>query len=297
MSYQRTKNFEKLSFLYLITGNLEKLRKMMKIAETRKDASSQYQSALYLGDVSERVKVLKNCGQPSLAYLTAATHGLTQIAEELRKDVSTEIRADPTATLLQPPVPIELQETNWPLLVVTKSVFDVTTDLGNLEMQEGGEECQGGGAWEEELVWEEVKNKADEVVEVHEEEQGWDVGEEELELGMEETENPTGPEEPEKEFFVAPVKGKPPMEKLVLESKIVVHHVVAGSFDSAMRLLNEQLGIVEFAALKSFMMEVLTSAKTAFEGLPIMPSLIGYSFRLVLEAFDVQICFSFFSKD
>lgn len=33
MAYQRTKNFDKLSFLYLITGNLEKLRKMMKIGE------------------------------------------------------------------------------------------------------------------------------------------------------------------------------------------------------------------------------------------------------------------------
>ena len=31
MAYQRTKNFDKLSFLYLITGNLEKLKKMMKI--------------------------------------------------------------------------------------------------------------------------------------------------------------------------------------------------------------------------------------------------------------------------
>ena len=31
MAYQRTKNFDKLSFLYLITGNLEKLRKMTKI--------------------------------------------------------------------------------------------------------------------------------------------------------------------------------------------------------------------------------------------------------------------------
>ena len=31
MAYQKTKNFDKLSFLYLITGNLEKLRKMMKI--------------------------------------------------------------------------------------------------------------------------------------------------------------------------------------------------------------------------------------------------------------------------
>lgn len=33
MCYQRTKNFDKLTFLYLITGNLVKLRKMMKIGE------------------------------------------------------------------------------------------------------------------------------------------------------------------------------------------------------------------------------------------------------------------------
>ena len=31
MAYQRTKNFDKLTFLYLITGNTEKLKKMMKI--------------------------------------------------------------------------------------------------------------------------------------------------------------------------------------------------------------------------------------------------------------------------
>ncbi len=43
MCYQRTKNFDKLSFLYLITGNKEKLRKMMKIAEIRKDTSGHYQ--------------------------------------------------------------------------------------------------------------------------------------------------------------------------------------------------------------------------------------------------------------
>ncbi len=31
MAYQRTKNFERLSFLYLVTGNMEKLKKMTKI--------------------------------------------------------------------------------------------------------------------------------------------------------------------------------------------------------------------------------------------------------------------------
>ena len=31
MAYQRTQNFDHLSFLYLITGNIEKLKKMIKI--------------------------------------------------------------------------------------------------------------------------------------------------------------------------------------------------------------------------------------------------------------------------
>ena len=78
MCYQRTKNFDKLSFLYLITGNLEKLMKMMKISEIRKDTSGQFQNSLYLGDVEERVKILSGCGQTSLAYLTSSTHGLTE---------------------------------------------------------------------------------------------------------------------------------------------------------------------------------------------------------------------------
>lgn len=35
-----------------------------------------FHNALYLGDVRERVKTLEDAGQLSLAYLTAATHGL-----------------------------------------------------------------------------------------------------------------------------------------------------------------------------------------------------------------------------
>ena len=31
MCYQRTKNFDGLSFLYLLTGNIEKMKKMTKI--------------------------------------------------------------------------------------------------------------------------------------------------------------------------------------------------------------------------------------------------------------------------
>ena len=57
MFNQRTKNFNKLACLCLITGNIDKLRKKMKI---------QYLSALLLEDMQERVKVLVNCGQVGL---------------------------------------------------------------------------------------------------------------------------------------------------------------------------------------------------------------------------------------
>jgi len=38
-------------------------------AEIRKDLSGQFQAALLLGDVSERVKILKNCGQRTYIFV------------------------------------------------------------------------------------------------------------------------------------------------------------------------------------------------------------------------------------
>ena len=48
LCYQRTNNLNKLSFLYLINGNHEKLKKMMmKISSVRNDISGHFQAALY----------------------------------------------------------------------------------------------------------------------------------------------------------------------------------------------------------------------------------------------------------
>eukprot|EP00061_Rhincodon_typus_P008334 g30855.t1 len=197
MCYQRTKNFDKLSFLYLITGNLEKLRKMMKIAEIRKDMSGHYQNALYLGDVLERVRILKNCGQKSLAYLTAATHGLDEEAESLRatfdpeKETVPEI--DPDAKLLQPPPPIMPLDTNWPLLTVSKGYFEgsiAPKGKGGQLAVDPSMESAGGEGWGEdaELLLDEdgfadaAEGFGEEgAARAGEEGGGWDV-EEDLEL-------------------------------------------------------------------------------------------------------------------
>ncbi|KAJ4440977.1 hypothetical protein ANN_10826 [Periplaneta americana] len=118
MCYQRTKNFDKLSFLYLITGNLDKLRKMIKIAEIRKNISGQYQGVLFLGNVNERVRILQNCDQHFLSHLTAAVHGLVEASPQITDMPFLPTR--PNAKFLKPPVPIMEAETNWPLLTVSK---------------------------------------------------------------------------------------------------------------------------------------------------------------------------------
>ena len=43
-------------------GNLEKLAKMLKIAEMRNDVMGRFHNALYLGDVRERLRILEDSG-------------------------------------------------------------------------------------------------------------------------------------------------------------------------------------------------------------------------------------------
>lgn len=62
IAYQRTKNFDRLSFLYLTTGNPDKLGKMAKIAEMRGDPMSRFHNALYTGNVETRINVLVEVG-------------------------------------------------------------------------------------------------------------------------------------------------------------------------------------------------------------------------------------------
>lgn len=125
-AYQKTKNFERLSFLYLITGNVDKLSKMLHIAKLRNDMMGRFHNALYLGDVQERIAVLKETGQTQLAYLAAMTHGLEEEALALQQELADRVPTLPDLSngkLLYPPIPI-LKENNWPLLEVRRGFFE-----------------------------------------------------------------------------------------------------------------------------------------------------------------------------
>ena len=293
MCYQRTKNFDKLSFLYLITGNLDKLRKMMKIAEVRKDVNGQFQISLYLGDVNERVKILENCGQKSLAYLTATTHGLIEDSERLSElfDLSKEKLpvADSNAQFFQPPVPIAQQESNWPLLTVSKGFFEgamAAKKAGNglsIKLDVMDEQIAGGN-WVEDIdvdIDDEL-NEDNEKSNKHEnegveEKAGWDI-DDDIDIPTD-VNVPVTQDTDDDTYFVAPTKGISQAQQWVNNSKLPVDHILAGSFETAMRLLHDQVGVVKFEEYKTIFMQVYARSRTCFISLPNLAPIFSYPLR------------------
>jgi len=321
MCYQRTKSFDKLSFLYLITGNLEKLKKMMKIAEIRKDTSAHFQNSLYLGDVAERVRVLKNCGQVTLAYLTAVNHGLTSEAEELYehlpvdKETGEKIvpEANPSgARLFNPPPPIMHTDSNWPLLTVSKGFFDGVAsartaaetggasvvgvkasamDMDADDADADGGVGAGGGGWgddDDDLSDDEKKSGAggdgggaggD-----GDEDGGWE-DEDDLDLPPDvDAGDGAKLAAADDGFYVPPTKGLSQDKVWCNNSQLAIDHVVAGSFDTAFKLLHDQVGVVNFQPFKGRFMEQFARSKGSLPALPLLPSLQVHFHRNWKEA-------------
>ncbi|KAF8025391.1 hypothetical protein BT93_F2284 [Corymbia citriodora subsp. variegata] len=268
-AYQRTKNFDRLSFLYLITGNMDKLTKMLKIAEVKNDVMGQFHNALYLGDVRERIKILENAGHLPLAYITASAHGLQEVAERLKGELGDSVPSLPEGkqpSLLMPPMPV-MCGGDWPLLRVMKGIFEGGLDnVGRGAADEEEEEAEGD--WGEELDMVDVNDLANgDVTSVMEdgevgeenEEGGWDL--EDLELPPE-AETPRASVNARSLVFVAPTPGMPVSQIWTQRSSLAAEHVAAGNFDTAMRLLSRQLGIRNFTPLRSMFLDLHTGSHT-----------------------------------
>ena len=299
-SYQRTKDYERLSFLYLITGQIDKLTKMLKIAEMRGDATAIFQNSLYLGDAKERTRCLKESGQLSLAYATALSNGMKEQAQEIadnieNKELLKEAIPAPDAMKMTPPRPI-LHDGNWPLLTVSKGFFETlatkdaersrsaaaaaaAADIEKINLSSGG----GWGDEEEDLAidgdgWgEDVDVSANGMPggdgSEAGEDDGWEL--EDLELPPETATladvSGSGIGE---EMFVAPTPGVSVPNQWATSCKLAAHQVAAGAFDTAMRLLERQAGIVEYTPLKPYFIEVYQAAAASVPMLPTLPSIV-----------------------
>ncbi|PKI61256.1 hypothetical protein CRG98_018355 [Punica granatum] len=281
-AYQRTKNFERLSFLYLITGNLDKLTKMLKIAEVKNDVMGQFHNALYLGDVRERVKILENTGHLPLAYITASVHGLHDIVERLAAELEGNVPLLPGGkepSLLIPPRPV-ISGGDWPLLRVMRGIFEGGLDNIAGQGAEDEEYEAADGDWGEELDMVDVNGLENgDVAEILEGEVGEEDGEEEGGWDLEDLELPPELETPRASsvnghsVFVAPAPGMPVNQIWIQKSSLAAEQVAAGNFDTAMRLLNRQLGIRNFTPLRQIFLNLHWGSHSylrAFSSAPIL---------------------------
>lgn len=274
-TYQKQRNFDKLSFLYLCTGDQEKLNRMAKIAEHRGDFTSRFQNALYLGDVETRIQMFKEIDLYPLAYLTAKSHGLTEECESILETVGLtedQITLPTTGTPAEPPRTIvQTYKANWPVKEASHSSFEKAlmgevTGADEANLIDGAEE--NGGA--DQLV-ESGLGGADEEDEGAD---GWDMGDD-------------IPVEAESDFVNVESTdagaGSSEADLWARNSPIAADHVAAGSFESAMQLLNRQVAAVNFDPLKPRFMEIYQASKTYLPGSVGLPPLVNYVRRTVDE--------------
>jgi coatomer protein complex subunit alpha (xenin) len=287
-AYQRTKSFEKLSFLYLITGNMTKLAKMLEIAKMRKDVSGQFHNALYLGNVEERVKVLQSVGQIPLAYLTAATHGLTETAASIKEQLGegTELPAiTEDAKAMLPPEPVTRAQENWPTLTQSKSFFSgVAGGAGKAKV--GAVASAGDGGDESDDAWsgsddglgdDNEDGLGDDDEDGSDGSGGWDGSDDDLDLGSDDDDDAGGDGEggAASEYYAVPPKGVPTSQFWTQNSQLVADHAAAGSFESATDMLCKQAGITNFAPFKSIFLSAFAQSRTAVVGMASAPALFN----------------------
>lgn len=302
MAYQRTKNFERLSFLYLITGNLEKLRKMLRIAEMRQDASSRFHNALYLGDVAERVRLLEQAGLPALAYACAHLHGLSELAEQLRQRLTPEQLAAlpdplPPGRLLVPPAPVlRMHDANWPLLTVARGYFEGAFMEDPKAFGLAPDDAAAAGGWD---IGDEEPKAAAEAPSSSGEER-WDLalepgaagtgagrgggpGEEGEEggegwglsiEGLNVPEPPPGERKAAAGGYAAPPPAGPSLAHVWTRSSRLAHdHALAGSLETCFQLLQAQIGVVNFEPLHGQLQALFVAGRAQMPTLSGLPSL------------------------
>ncbi|KAF2213671.1 hypothetical protein CERZMDRAFT_38786 [Cercospora zeae-maydis SCOH1-5] len=270
MTYQKQRNFDKLSFLYLTTGDQEKLNRMAKIAEHRGDITSQFQNSIYLGDVQSRIEMLKEVDQYPLAYVTAKSHGLEDEAQSILEASGLseeEIQLPALGKPISPPKAVTPTfQANWPTKPTATNAFEKA-----LTAEDGDAVVDTNGYGDEDLLGEETaaagNGALDDTGDDDDAAEGWDMGDESI------------PEVEEDFVNVESAEagaGSSEADLWARNSPLAADHAAAGSFDTAMNLLNRQVGAVNFKPLEARFLEIFQATRTYLPANSGLPPLVNY---------------------
>lgn len=203
--------------------------------------------------------------------MTAKAHGLKEECQAILEATGlTEDQLNlPTFgdafTPLKPVVPTF--QANWPTKATSQSIFEkaLLGQVEGLSLEDEPAAANGLGEAEEEGA-----AKRDTLGEADEDEDaaGWDMGEDivaEVEEGFVNVESAD-----------AGGAGSSEADLWARNSPLAVDHVAGGSFETAMQLLNRQVGAVNFAPLKPRFLEVYQATKTYLPASAGLPPLVNY---------------------
>ncbi|EMR65292.1 putative coatomer subunit protein [Eutypa lata UCREL1] len=282
MAYQKLKQFDKLSFLYLATGDHSKLARMAKIAEHRGDFTARFQNALYLGEVEDRVQMFKEIDLYPLAYLTAKAHGLEEESQSILEAAGVtedQLNMPSFGGSLAPPKPVvPTYKANWPTKATSQSFFEkaLAGQLEGLSLEDDSAAAANGFGADDE-AGEEVATKRNGALEDDEDEDvaGWDMGDDIVPEADSDFVNV--------ESTDAGGAGSSEADLWARNSPLAADHIAGGSFESAMNLLNRQVGAVNFAPLKPRFLEIYSATKTYLPASAGLQPLVNYVRRTLDE--------------
>ena len=213
--------------------------------------------------------------------MTAKAHGLTDECQAILEAsglTEDQIRIPETgAPLSTPKAIVPTHESNWPLRATSQSFFEKAL-LGQVEaltIEEPAPTASNHLDFDDEAKEEASRSNGNLMVD-DEDEAGWDIGED---IVLEEQEGLISVDNDDT------AAGTSEAELWARNSPIAADHVAAGSFDSAMQLLNRQVGAVDFEPLKPRFMEIYQATRTYLPASAGLPPLVNYV-RRTLEATD-----------
>ncbi len=211
--------------------------------------------------------------------MTAKSHGLEEECQSILEATGLteeQLSLPAFGAPLTPPKPVvPTYQANWPTKETSQSVFEkaLSGQLEGLSLEDQPAAANGlGEAGEEEGAKQDLLGEADEEEDVA----GWDMGEDivaEVEEGFVNVESAE-----------AGGAGSSEADLWARNSPLAVDHVAGGSFETAMQLLNRQVGAVNFAPLKPRFMEVYQASKTYLPASAGLPPLVNYVRRTAEES-------------
>lgn len=209
--------------------------------------------------------------------MTAKTHGLTEEAESILETCGLTEDQIKLPTLSEPgqtPQPIvQTFKSNWPVKAPSHSSFEKAL-LGEVSgaVDESGAPTSAYDLLEDEETGAVTRNGLGDVDE-DEDVEGWDMGDD---INVEDHDDLS-------EVGAEAGAGGKESDLWARNSPLAADHVAAGSFDTAMQLLNRQMGVVNFEPLKPRFLEIYQASKTYLPATAGLPPLVNYVRRTVDE--------------